>query len=772
VSLFSDQIRAVGRAVLLVLVAALVLASSLLGLLAPFDQGLRDLRFAATGRAPSGEIVFVEIDAASLADVGVWPWPRTVHAELLDNLMALGADEVVFDIDFSAASTVDADAAFEAALRRAGGYAWLAAFQQRAMDGTLVLNQPLPRLAAEASPVLVNVDGDGTGLLQSVPAALGEPPIPSVARALVPDATAGPSIFIDFGIDLAAVPRVAATSVLDRTIDPSAIAGRKVVVGASAVELRDFFRVPRFGVIPGPMVQIAATETLMADRALVEVGSRPVMAVSALAAILLILFGRRVAVPRLFVGTLVIGTLVEVAAWLALRDGRLLFDTAGLHVLGGALVILALIEEWLQRRAESRRQQARLAWLARHDSATGALSRQALIDDLDGSASDGPLVLVELGRLDIVTATLGHDIADRVTIEVIARLKRLTDGLPARIGTNLLAMIPKVAATPAQLAAAVTSLLDAPYTVEGHAIHLQARLGLSAYDPAPAAERLRQADVALGLAQRDLAAFASYSPEHGRSIEERRQLDLALRCALKEHQFFLVFQPQVNLATGEMIGVEALVRWQHPELGLVSPAAFVPLAEETGLITELGDWVLHEACRQAASWDWAGRLSVNVSGAQFMFSDVVATARDALAASGFPAHRLDIEITESLFINNRTDTSRALAELRQLGAHIALDDFGTGYSSLSYLSQLPIDKIKIDQSFVQALPASESRAIIDTVALMAHRLGKTLIAEGIETEAQHSYLVGIGCPVGQGYLFGRPSDPKAIGLFSSKPVAA
>ncbi|MFD2647987.1 putative bifunctional diguanylate cyclase/phosphodiesterase [Devosia albogilva] len=750
----------------------LVFAAALLGVFGPIDQALRELRFAGTDRAPSGNVVFVEIDGASLSGVGVWPWPRTVHAELLDRLMDFGADEVVFDIDFSTVSSEPADAAFEAALGRAGGYAWLAAFQQRALDGSAILNQPIPRFAAHAGSVLVNVDGDGTGLLQSVPAALDEPPIPSVAVALTPGAVTEPRIVIDYGIDLDAVPRFSAADVLFGRIDPGLVAGKQVVVGASAVELRDFFRVPRFGVIPGPMVQIAATETLKAGRGLSDLRFAPAGAVAVLAAMLFLLAGRRLSVAQLLGSAAAAAVLIELLAWWALRDAALLVDTAALHALGAGLVIMTLVREWADKRAENRRQQARLAWLALHDPVTGARSRQAMLDDLDHRERVGCLVLIELVRVSTVTATLGHGVVDRVLTEAVMRLDYQTGSLPARVGNATFAFLQPAGDTPEQTASRLAAALEAPYAVDGHHAILQTRFGFSSPSGMPAAERLRQAEIALDVARRGGIRSAVFDPGHGNRIEQRRRLDLALRRALTDGQFFLLFQPQVDLASGTMVGVEALVRWQHPEFGLVSPAEFVPLAEETGLIVGLGDWVLREACRQAAGWDWQGRLSVNVSAAQFRLGDVVGSVRAALESTGFPASRLDLEITETLFVDNDAGIVAALEQLQALGARIALDDFGTGYSSLSYLARLPIDKIKIDQSFVRGLPDPQREVIVETVLLMARRLGKLVIAEGVETDEQRRYLATVGCPIGQGYLFARPSAPEAIGLRSRQVDAA
>ena len=263
--------------------------------------------------------------------------------------------------------------------------------------------------------------------------------------------------------------------------------------------------------------------------------------------------------------------------------------------------------------------------------------------------------------------------------------------------------------------------------------------------------------MALALAQTGGQRWVLYQPIHGEDIRNRRLLDMALRQALARHEFHLLYQPQVDLRSGETIGLEALIRWRHPQLGIVSPADFIPLAEETGLMVQLGEWILMEACRQAAQWDWQGRLSVNVSAVQFAQGDLVGAVCRALLASGLPPERLDIEITESMYIADSTENLVILEQLSAMGVSLAMDDFGTGYSSLSYLTRLPINKIKIDQSFVRSLPDPKSEVIIETTVAMARRLGKTVIAEGVETEQQRAYLAAVGCDIGQGYLFGRPS---------------
>jgi predicted signal transduction protein with EAL and GGDEF domain len=278
---------------------------------------------------------------------------------------------------------------------------------------------------------------------------------------------------------------------------------------------------------------------------------------------------------------------------------------------------------------------------------------------------------------------------------------------------------------------------------------------------------LSHADMALSAAkQRSGAGVALFTPDMDDRLKERQSMDAALRQAIVRREFHLAYQPQIDLVSGEMIGAEALARWTHPTLGPIPPDRFIPAAEETGLIVELGRWALETACIEAMKWPEAIRIAVNVSPVQFELSDPVADVRAALEKSRLAPERLELEITEGVFVRDFETVTKKLGAIRALGVGIALDDFGTGYSSLSYLGQLPIDKIKIDQSFVRRLPGdSEAAAIIQAVVTLAASLKKRVIAEGVETADQAWMLQMIGCTFGQGYHFGRPLEP---GVFAAR----
>jgi predicted signal transduction protein with EAL and GGDEF domain len=772
--------RLIIRAAAAVMIILLTVTAANLQLLAPIDRFLQASRFALNNTPPTGSTVLVEIDAESLAHIGVWPWPRQIHAQILDRLMELGAAEVAFDIDFSTASSPAGDQALEEALESAGGYAYLAAFQQTSTSGATLLNLPLSRFLAHSDPVLVNVDSSAGEVIRSVPASLAGEYIPSLAAALVPASAASNRITIDYSIDLNAVQRIPVSAILAGAIEPALISNRQVIVGATAVELRDFFPVPRFGIISGPMVQLAATETLKLGRNLVDLAALPAIASAAIGALLFVLGGWRAGAPRVLLASVAAGLTLEVVGCFALHNNAMLLETSAFHLASAGFMALSFLEERADQWRASVRQRARIAYLAQHDPVTGALTRHAFIEQAKEhwlQSGSNILTVVQLDRFDGVVETLGHEVADKLGTEIVKRLAVCVGRLPAKIGRDVFAFFHAQDGESAMLASCLSQTelaLNKPYEIEGHQIVVSAVFGSSmTADETDPEECLRQAEIALSAARRTKTSATVFKPKMNAHITRKRQLDLALRKAIEQDELHLLFQPQVNLIAGDLCGVEALMRWESAELGMVSPAEFIPLAEETGLIVSLGEWAMRDACRQAAQWQWSGRLSVNVSAAQFRLSDVVAMIKRAAADADFPPSRLDVEITESLFVEDDDAILGDLEVLRALGAKIAMDDFGTGYSSLSYMSRLPIDKIKIDQSFVRPLPNPDAEVIVETVVAMSRRMGKTVIAEGVETQEQAAYLRHAGCDLGQGYLFGRPSRAAMLGLeCSSRPSAA
>jgi diguanylate cyclase (GGDEF)-like protein len=389
-----------------------------------------------------------------------------------------------------------------------------------------------------------------------------------------------------------------------------------------------------------------------------------------------------------------------------------------------------------------------------------------------GGAAGPALMMIDLDRFKAVNDTLGHPIGDAVLRVVAKRLQsvvRPTD-LLARLGGDefvLMALPTPERSDLGPLAARIVDTLGRPYLIDGHLINIGASVGVAVApaDGTEHAELLRSADLALYHAkQSGRGTHVFFAPPMDSRARARRALEIDLRKALALGEFELYYQPQVDLDTHSVVGFEALLRWRHPERGLVSPVEFVPLAEEIGLIVPLGEWVMREACREAMGWPNAVSVAVNVSSHQFSDSarlvDLVARS---LAASGLPGSRLEIEITESVLLRDDQAVLETLHRLRGMGVRIAMDDFGTGYSSLSQLHSFPFDKIKIDRSFVKDRgDVASQNAIIRAITALGLSLGISTIAEGVETSDQLRRIRAEGCTSVQGYLFSRPVPANQI----------
>jgi diguanylate cyclase (GGDEF)-like protein len=372
---------------------------------------------------------------------------------------------------------------------------------------------------------------------------------------------------------------------------------------------------------------------------------------------------------------------------------------------------------------------------------------------------------IDLDRFKQVNDTLGHPIGDLLLVKVAERLRSTLEGgdIAARLGGDEFVVVQCRAENPEAVqsrAARLTDLIGRTYVVQGHMLNIGASVGIALCpaDGADAESLLRHADLALYRAKADGRGVARFfEPAMNARMQARRLLEADLRRALARRQFRLNFQPLVNLAADRISGFEALIRWHHPERGLVPPAEFIPLAEEIGLITQIGEWVLRTACKEAASWPTQATVAVNISPLQFKNGKLANTVISALAQANLSPERLELEITESALLDETNLVLKTLHTVRDLGVRVSMDDFGTGYSSLSYLRKFPFDKIKIDQSFVKGLgSSSDCDAILRAVANLGASLGMRTTAEGVETSDQLARIRAEGCTEVQGYLTGRP----------------
>ena len=451
----------------------------------------------------------------------------------------------------------------------------------------------------------------------------------------------------------------------------------------------------------------------------------------------------------------------------------------------GPAVAQALERKRLQE--ENRHVEERLLHEAFHDALTGLPNRALLLERLGhvvlrrkrDSAYAFSLFCLDLDGFDVVKDSLGHAAADRLLIEVGQRLAghvREGDTVARLGGKEFVVLLDnlKTVNNTAHVANRIQRELAQPFTLDGRNVFLTASIGITSsmtgYDRAD--DVLRDAGAAMcrakGLGKACFVMFDTAMHSHAMA---RLQLEAALHHALEHQEFHLYYQPIVSLETGRISGFEALLRWEHPERGLVAPDEFIHVAEELGLIIPIGQWALREACRQLRTWQSEFRdlrpltVSVNLSGRQFSHSEVLTIIDHALEETGLEPSSLKLEITESVMMDNPELATALLFDLKARQLETCMDDFGTGYSSLSFLQRYPVDILKIDQSFISSMGVSkESSEIVRTIVTMAHNLGKTVIAEGVETAEHFTMLRTLQCAYGQGYFFSKPLDGKAAGM--------
>ncbi|MFM9940995.1 MAG: putative bifunctional diguanylate cyclase/phosphodiesterase [Hyphomicrobiaceae bacterium] len=466
---------------------------------------------------------------------------------------------------------------------------------------------------------------------------------------------------------------------------------------------------------------------------------------------------------------------------LALADGRTIAVTYQPLAHGGWVEVHRDISE--QRRADEQ-----IRFLARHDQLTGLANRVVFNEVIESECARvrrGATIAVmclDLDRFKYVNDTLGHPVGDKLLQSVAARLKatlRGTDTI-ARLGGDEFAIVQVQAEQPAgaaHLAQRIIESIGEPFEIDGHQVVIGASVGISVSpdDGTDADSLMRNADLALYRAKSEgRRTYRFFESGMDAVAQERRMLELDLRSALIRDEFDLHFQPLLDLKTNTVTACEALIRWQHPSRGRVAPDQFIPLAEEIGLIIEIGDWVLRRACREACLWPAHIGVAVNVSPAQFKAEGLVQSVQTALTLSGLAADRLEIEITEAVLLQDTEKTLGILERLKAIGVRISMDDFGTGYSSLSYLRKFAFDKLKIDRSFISDINSElNGRSIVKAVTELAASLGMMTTAEGVESEQQRSYLESLNCNEIQGYLISKPlpiSDITKL-LWQREPIS-
>ena len=437
---------------------------------------------------------------------------------------------------------------------------------------------------------------------------------------------------------------------------------------------------------------------------------------------------------------------------------------------------------------ERQKAEAQIAHMAHHDALTGLANRVLLLERLEAAllrvqrGERLAVLYLDLDNFKSINDTLGHSAGDALLRAVAGRLRgclRETDTI-ARLGGDEFAILQTALEQPTDAELLAKRLRDAvttPLDVDGHQVLADVSIGitLAPTDGTESSQLLKNADMAMYAAKCDgRGTFRYFEPGMNARAKARRALELDLRNAIVNEEFELYYQPLINLERNEICSCEALLRWHHPERGMITPNEFIPAAEETGLITQIGERVLRKACVEAATWPEDITVAVNVSPVQFKNQTLVLTVISALAASGLSARRLAIEVTEAVLMQDNEATLATLHQLRDLGVQIVMDDFGTGYSSLSYLRSFPFDKIKIDRSFINDVSdMGDASAIVQATTSIATSMNMTTTAEGVETQEQLAKIRDLGCTEMQGYLSNRPMRAQDIAmLFQSRSDAA
>jgi diguanylate cyclase (GGDEF)-like protein len=436
----------------------------------------------------------------------------------------------------------------------------------------------------------------------------------------------------------------------------------------------------------------------------------------------------------------------------------------------------AVLRQRVRRMVSERRAEHHVNYLAYHDSLTGLPNRSMFVERLEHGLTKArrnvtrlAVMFMDLDGFKLVNDTMGHDMGDLLLKAVAERLTaclRDSDTV-ARLGGDEFTAVLNEIENNEQVSSAAKRVLDSlsmPFMVSGREVFVGASIGVAIFpdDGEDVRALLKSADMAMYRAKESgRNHYQFYSPEMGDRVNVRMSLESSIRRALDREEFSVYYQPVVDVSSGRISSLEALVRWIHPELGIVSPADFIPLAEETGLIGPLGEWIIEDVCRQYRSWERAGvgpqRVAINLSSRQLNNPDLVRRVGDIVDDVGMSAESIIFELTENTVMQNAEGSVSMLHAFRELGIKISVDDFGTGYSSLSYLKRLPIDTLKIDRSFVFNVPQdSDDSAIVSAIVALAHSLRLDVVAEGVENEAHVAFLSRLGCDYIQGYFLGKP----------------
>ena len=749
------------------LVAVMAVALSAAGPFGPVEDALTARRAEMLSRQPTGQTAIVEIDARSLAELRSWPWPRRYHAEIVRQLHRSGASIIAFDVDFSARSD-SGDRELASAIREAG-HVVLPIFQQKASaanDDRLLSSRP--DAAFEGAWVGgVNIFPDSDGIVREYPAAtvIDGSIQPSIATLVAEqDGLADLSFQPDWAIEISRIPRFSFVDVMKGRVPAERLRGKRLLIGATAIELGDRYAVPRYGVIPGVAVQAMAAESLLQQRAMQRTGSAVTIFGVLIIAFLLAPrplrnLSRHAGLCGVMLLAIIGGPMLVQHLWPISVDSAVWYFT-----LIASVTVQAIIE--------ARR---RLRLRALIDAESGLPNRLVLERALASTPSAPLLAVAAIERFDAIRDSIGLAATNDMIRASAQLIGNIVGGAVYRIAPDVIAWL-----QPDANEAEVQPDLHQIHSAFRSAVPTQAgpvdvcfTIGLERDDAgATGVLRIEHALLAISNARASGKSLQWYC---GYDRKNRSQLSMMsdLRQAMEKGRLGLAYQPKMSLSTGRITDAEALIRWYDANGNIVSPDEFIPLAEATGAIHEVTAFALRTALADMSEWARAGvavRVAVNVSALDLTMPNFADTVARLLADFAVPPSQLALEVTESSLIRSSADAIATLDALRSQGIRLSVDDYGTGQSTLSYLKHLPVHELKIDKSFVTTLATIESDAImVQSTVKLAHDLGMQVVAEGIEDQATLDALRRMGCDYAQGYFISKPIEPQHLfGLLSGE----
>jgi diguanylate cyclase len=752
VTLSDGAIRYLALAISLVL--AILLA--VLNPEGPFERSIHNIRDAINAKSASGKIHLVEIDAKSLSSIDSWPWPRRHHAQLIDVLVESGAEQIVFDVDFSSHSSDAEDQALAAAIARADGKVVLPTFLQGASDGQTsqqIENLPVEILREYAFLGSVNVQPDRAGQVNTYPfGTITEATARPSIGALLANAS-GPiskEFKLDQSIKIDTIPRHSFVDVMNGRFDRAAIKGKRIIIGATAIELGDRYATSRYGVIPGVVIQALAAETLIAGPVAPDFGPWPLLGFTLVALIISIrLLGNRGLIGPL--SAIGIAASVFLLTLVAERFGIAHIDLAPSLLLLTFALIAHYFISLIQKAAKERR-------VDRDTGLPNMASWQ--IEATDRRTST--VVVAEMLNLGQILSTLGEADSTQFLRAVASRLElSCSPGKLYRIGREHFCWsLDALTSDEAEVILESTAhLFNAPLLISGRLIRATMCFGAAKGNMADPVALSNKAT----LAARRAGEIGVRSIWHDENLAQDTDLSLFILsefdAALKTGQISIVYQPKYSLAKRCVTAAEALVRWHHPDKGTISPAIFVPILERENLLEPLTVFALRQVLDDMAQWNVLGRTvgcAINISPSLLGNSAFLDRAMATIGRSKIDLRLLTFELTETAVISSLEFAVSALDQFKQLGIQLSIDDYGTGQSTLSYLKSFAADEIKIDQSFVRLVATDNANRIMVRSSIeMAHALGMRVVAEGVEDAEAMAVLSELGCDMIQGWHIGR-----------------